>query len=77
MSSLISVVSSFSKSPSRRSLCLSLMSAAEEATLTFSSAQPRAVVMRRVMLKRRWALCCGRILGAAAMNESMSRDIRL
>ena len=62
---------------SRRSLCLSLISAAEEATLTFSSAQLRAVVMRRVTLNRCCALCCGRNLGAAVINESISVDIRV
>lgn len=60
---------------SRRSLCLSLISAAEDATLTFSSAQPRAEVISRVTLNNCWPLCCGSVLGAEVMKVSISEEI--
>ena len=51
------------------------MSAAEEATLTFSSAQPSAEVRRRVMLKSCWPRCWVIMCGAEEMKASISADI--
>ena len=51
------------------------MSAAEDATLTFSSAQPSAEVRRRVMLNNCWPRCVGTMCGAEEMKASISADI--